>query len=315
MNNIIPLKACKNSSLSLLACMLAMFHASGQTLSWHAPFAGELTTAANWNPAQVPSSGSALVFNNEATGTMTLASDLNVASLLLDNGPNPLVFALTGREVTLGGSGVNFTANNGSIATFENGTLTTGAFRTFTGSDIQLTFNGTQLSTATVRTEAAGTSITLQNGAVLESTSTADSTIGNSATTHHTLEVTATAGTGAGLQVRRGVLEVTGVDSLVDITRDLQITTNSGSVEFNSGTIATRTLIASNNAALVVGDGTGPTAHLLLRGPGTSEFPNGLVIASNGRLSINNSNISGSISASGAGAELILARQSFNTSS
>lgn len=229
------------------------------TLSWNAPFGGEINDAGNWLPSQLPDADSALQFTNEAEGTITLNSDLSITSLLVGNGPSPLDFDFTGRVLTLLGSGVNFDITTGSVVQFTGGTINgAAAIRLRSGGGNNLTLSGTEVnSTATFRMEADNAILTLQNGAILNVSAnvTDRHRIGGSSSSNNALTVNGS-----------GTAFIT-----------------NGGIDMGQGTGATdNSLIIENGGSFTAGDdvrlgGVGSIgAETLVTGSGSSLIVNGI---------------------------------------
>lgn len=148
------------------ALLSASLHA--QSL-WTESGGGEFTDAGNWSTVAAPGPGDTAVFSNNATGTISFASDVEVADLHFNNTSGALAFDLEGRTLTVAtwfrlgdGGGPN-------NVTFEGGDFEFARIRNANNNGNTLIFDGTTLTgvgdTQYLRLRASNNTVTFQNGA------------------------------------------------------------------------------------------------------------------------------------------------------
>jgi len=116
--------------LVALALVLAASRSANAQISWNVA-AGNFTTAANWNPMQVPGPGDDAVINNGGTSTFS-TGDVEVGTLSVASaGGTSGAFTMTGGTLSPGKA--NFGEAGTATANISGGTLAVGSGSLFVG--------------------------------------------------------------------------------------------------------------------------------------------------------------------------------------
>lgn len=150
------------------ALLSASLHA--QSL-WTESGGGEFTDAGNWSTVAAPGPGSTAVYSNNATGTITFASDVEVAELHFNNTSGALTLDLEGRKLTVanwfrlgntaGPNNLIFEGGDIEFASVQNDAASTGNTFTFDGT----TLTGLAEATQRLRIRGSDNTFTFMNGA------------------------------------------------------------------------------------------------------------------------------------------------------
>jgi|GEM_PF-809420 len=124
-------------AVSLLAAIVPV--AKATTLTWSGA-AGDnnISTAANWSPAQAPVSGDTLIFASTSGTTPQLFAGLTVASLSFNSSATAFTLIGTGTYTVNSGGITNSSANTETI----NNAITLGAAQTWSATSGNLVFGG-----------------------------------------------------------------------------------------------------------------------------------------------------------------------------
>jgi hypothetical protein len=293
------------------AALLAATPAWAVNFTWNVVGGGDFNDAGNWSPAGgPPTTGDIAIFDNESTGTVTLAGDRTVNQLSFRNDSGALVLDMGGFNLNLAaanGFQMGTVATHVNDITVTNGTLATNATGngiswsvanlqnstlTFTGASTLVT--GTSTSSSLIGTGAgsAGNVLNVLDGATVSMAN--NFLLGPISTTATTNQINVTDATfnvtngSRGIALQSGTLNITRSSvstGYLGAATDAQVPTFGGSVDFNSGSLSARFTRMIGGQTLVIGDGGSDDAdfRMILSGPFINA-PGGVHIASNGSL-------------------------------
>jgi phage baseplate assembly protein gpV len=126
-------------SLSLIGALVTLFAApalAGAPISWNNAAGGNWGTAANWDPAQVPTAAADVLITLDGTYTVTINVAAAAASLTLGDSTGVQTLAMAANSLTLGGAsnvGASGIVNMSGGSLAGNGSLTVNGTFNWTG--------------------------------------------------------------------------------------------------------------------------------------------------------------------------------------
>lgn len=282
--------------LSAAAGAMLALPALGTDLTWQGVGSADFNAASNWNPAQAPTAGDLLIFDNNMNGTAQLTAGATVQALSFRNTTGTLGINLGVQTLNSTTFNVSTNAAHVNDVIFSNGTFVHSATFVlgFNGSSgNRLTFSGhntvgLSASTGTHVVGPAGSNdneLLITNGAYYEPRGNITvSAAGGPTNNRLTIENARMSiiGGNRGVTINHGTLTVD--DAYAQLGFLNALTANSH-VAFNSGTLGLRRATIANGLPFTVGDGGSvPATYALVYSGPTASFANGLVLNSNGRL-------------------------------
>lgn len=285
--------------------------AHADSYSWSPSGGGDFLDGANWSPAGgPPGAADTAIFDNEATGTVTLGADHSLTQISFRNDSGTLVLDLGGNTLSLvAGNGFvvgsnaahvnDVTVTNGTIqfnptgngilwstANIQNNKLT------ITGAGTLLTGTSTSSSLIGTGAGAAGNVLTIQDGAVVSMAN--NFLIGPVSTTATTNEINVinaelhVTNGNRGIALQSGTLNITNSTvstGYLGAATDAQVPTYGGKFNFNSGSLSARHVRMIGNNVFYIGDGGAIDADFRMAFSGsTVSAPNGIYVRSNGSI-------------------------------
>ncbi len=264
--------------LAILTWGLACAPGATAQTSWNQTGGGDWSSGASWTSG-VPSANTA-IFDNEDTGNVTFsAAPPSITDISFRNDSGALTFDLGGNTLTMTATNslrMGTLATHVNDVTFSNGTLSLAAGNNITWSvvgiqDNLLTFTGsttyfssTSTSTSTIGTGvgAAGNILSVENGATVSTRN--NFLVGQISGTPTTNAINVTDATfiidngNRGVALQSGNLNVT--NSTVSVgylgaSTDAGALNNSGTINFNSGSLSARYVRMTPGNVFYIGDG------------------------------------------------------------
>jgi len=304
-------RAFSGRSLLLAVVLAAATPAFATDYTWNAAGGGDFGAAANWTPAGGPPVvGDVAIFDNEATGTITLAADRSVNQLSFRNDSGALTFNLGGFNLSLNvANGFQFgtAAAQANDVTITNGTITAHTSGngilwstaniqnnklTLTGANTLLTGISTSSSLIGTGAGAAGNVFSVENGATVSMNNNFLLGVISTTATTNAINVTDAnfhiTNANRGFALQSGTLNITRSNvstGYLGAATDAQVPTYSGSVNFNSGTLGARFVRMIGGQTFYIGDGGPDDAdfRMINSGP-TVNAPGGVHVRSNGSI-------------------------------